>query len=80
MREKAAQLQPVPYCSAELQYIIEQCCTHDRESRPDMTDVIARKLEQLSIDPESHIDFTITSENFNYLPVITSLEQISAKL
>ncbi|KAE9553168.1 hypothetical protein FO519_003607 [Halicephalobus sp. NKZ332] len=80
IREKAAHLQPIPYSSPDLQSIIDQCCTYDREARPDMTDVIARKLEQISIDPESHIDFTVTNDNFNYLPVITALEQISAKL
>ena len=52
IREKQAFLQDLPYCSSELKSIIELCCTYDRESRPDMTDIIARKLEQISIDPE----------------------------
>uniref|UniRef100_A0AC34PUR4 Protein kinase domain-containing protein n=1 Tax=Panagrolaimus sp. JU765 TaxID=591449 RepID=A0AC34PUR4_9BILA len=69
IREKAAFLQPLSYCSGDFQAIIEQCCTYDREDRPDMTDVIARKLEQLSIDPEKHIDITVKDDNFNYSPV-----------
>lgn len=80
MREKTAKLQHLSYCSEDLMSIIYQCCTYDRDSRPDMTDVIARKLEQISIDPESHIDISVKGNEFNYSPVIANLEQITAHL
>jgi serine/threonine protein kinase len=80
IREKQAFLPDLPYCSSELKSIIELCCTYDRESRPDMTDIIARKLEQISVDPEGHINVTIEVDNFAYPPVIAQLEQIVARL
>uniref|UniRef100_A0A914E4C5 Protein kinase domain-containing protein n=1 Tax=Acrobeloides nanus TaxID=290746 RepID=A0A914E4C5_9BILA len=80
IREQTAKLTMPSYISQEIVSIIEMCCCYDKQKRPDMTDVISRKLELIAITPDIHIDLTFEQDEFPYLPILTGLEHIVAQI
>uniref|UniRef100_A0AC35UDC5 Protein kinase domain-containing protein n=1 Tax=Rhabditophanes sp. KR3021 TaxID=114890 RepID=A0AC35UDC5_9BILA len=69
------------HCSVELLSIFHTCVQYDLVLRPDSTEAIIRKLDSLANDPDNHINLVITNpgELFYFPPIITKLEQITAR-
>uniref|UniRef100_A0A7E4UTB0 Protein kinase domain-containing protein n=1 Tax=Panagrellus redivivus TaxID=6233 RepID=A0A7E4UTB0_PANRE len=80
IREKRAKLLPLEYCSAELNQLADLCCTFDRDARPDMTDVVIKRLTNIRNGQEDPINLTVDNVEFIYPRILPSLEQIVARL